>query len=85
MLEAGVQWLEKHKNADFQVLESPDVFGVIKLKGSDVEALEKVVLDAANGDTTGAMHHTVMNRLYWIAQNGWEKYCQELRQKEEEA
>ena len=84
MLEAGVRWLNEHRQADVQVLVSPQIYGVIREGTPDTEALSKVVLDAAKGEATGAMHHAVMARLSYIAANGWDAYCAEVRKRNSE-
>lgn len=82
MLEAGVKWLNENKNSDLKGSASPQIFGILIAESEDAKALEKVVLDAAKGEATGAMHHAVMSRLFWIAKNGWDAYCAELRKEE---
>ncbi len=82
MLEAGMKWLGSHKNADLQGHSYANITGIFEADSEDAKALERAVLDAAKGEATGAMHHTVMSRLFFIAKNGWEKYCAELREQE---
>ena len=84
MLEAGV----KHINArflsggDLKLSGFTNVFGLCFPENEPTEELSKAIVDAADGDCTGAMHHAVMARLAFIAKNGWEKYCSEVRQRE---
>jgi hypothetical protein len=85
MLEAGVRWLRAHAKADLQGHGFTGVYGFFVPDSDDAEALEQVVLAAAKGEATGAMHHAVMGRLFWIAKNGWDAYCAELRKPEAEA
>jgi hypothetical protein len=62
--------------------DSPiQLFGVCDIKGEDGKALEKAVMEDI-GDATGAMHHTVMQRLLFIAGSGWDAYCEELKKSE---
>jgi hypothetical protein len=82
MLEAGMRWLTEHKDPDLQGKVSPQIFGILIPESEDAKALEKAVLDAAKGEATGAMHHAVMSRLFWISKNGWDAYCAELRTRE---
>ena len=82
MLEAGMNWLvakQAEREVDLKASTIPNVYGLLRADSSDAKELEKAVLAAANGEATGAMHHTVMARLIWIAANGWDKYCAELR------
>lgn len=82
MLEAGVKWLEEHKTPDLKGHSFKDVYGIFVPDSYDSKAMEKAALDAAKGETTGAMHHAVMSRLFFIANNGWGAYCAELRKPE---
>lgn len=81
MLEAGVKWLASHPKAQIVVGTFSGIFGVLIPESDHAKALEKVVVDASGGECTGAMFHTVMLRLQYIAQNGWPSYCVELRRK----
>lgn len=86
MLEAGIKWLMDEKNAGFmseiKTQEFRGIYGVLTAESEDAKALEKTIL-AVCDDCTEAMHHAVMNRLSFIAKNGWEKYCEELRDDKE--
>lgn len=88
MLEAGVKWLNEHTNGrepDLKGHGFKNVYGIFVSDSDDAKALERAALDAAKGEATGAMHHTVMQRLFFIAKNGWDKYCEELRSHERES
>lgn len=80
MLEAGCKWLMEHGDTKLDGHSFTGVFGLMIADSDDAKAMEAVVL-AACEDCTGAMHHAVMGRLFWIAKNGWDKYCDELRKK----
>lgn len=82
MLDAGVRWLEGRGNADLKGHGYQNVFGIFEADSNDAKQLEEVILAAAGGDATGAMHQTVMQRLFFISKNGWDKYCAELREHE---
>lgn len=81
MLEAGVNWLTNYAGGkpELRMLTHPQVYGVLIADNEATKELETVVLAAANGEATGAMHHAVMSRLGWIAMNGWDAYCLEMR------
>lgn len=83
MLEAGVKWLQAHTDPDLKAHGFEGVTGIFIADSDDAKALERVILDAAKGEATGAMHHVVMQRLFFIAKNGWDKYCEELRKPKE--
>lgn len=83
MLEAGVQWLTDHASSDLKGIESPQIFGIFIADSDDAKALEEAVMAAdKEKNATGAIHHAVMSRLFWIAKNGWPAYCEELRKYE---
>ena len=80
MLEAGVLWMTgQDKAPDLHGHTFKNIYGLFKADSDDAKAMEKVVLDAAGGDATGAMHHAVMSRLFYINQHGWDRYCEEVR------
>ena len=81
MLEAGVKWLDTHPDCDLKGHSFKNVTGIMIPDNADAEALSKAVIDAAKGEVTGAMHHVVMQRLFYIKFNGWDSYCAELRQR----
>ncbi len=79
MLEAGVKWLAAHPAADLTAHGFANVTGIFIADSDDAKGLERAILDAAKGEATGAMHHAVMARCFWIAREGWDAYCVELR------
>lgn len=81
MLEVGVKWLNEHANPDLHAHGLQNVYGIFIEDSDDAKALGKTVIDASRGESTGAMHHAVMSRLFYIAKNGWQSYCDELRKR----
>lgn len=81
MLEAGVKHIEEKRlcGGDISLSGLVNVFGLCFPENEPTKELSNVVVDAAGGDCTGAMHHAVMSRLAYIAKNGWDKYCEEVR------
>lgn len=88
MLEAGVQWLVANSGRDIRAREMKaefegqliEFYGLLDVDGEDGKALEKVMLDAAKGEATGAMHQAVFSRLMYIAKNGWDEYVKALEE-----
>lgn len=66
MLEAGCKWIEANKSA--------------KLEGHSYSGVEAAIF-ARCRDRSGVFHNVVMSRLFYIAANGWDKYCEEVRSK----
>ncbi len=80
MLEAGTQWMDEHPAAKVVFSTFQGVTGLITDESDDAKALEKVMADAVGGDCTGAMMHTLMLRVLFIKAQGWDTYCQRLRE-----
>ena len=78
MLEAGCKWLAAHPAATLEGRTLKNIYGIFEADSQDAKDLEEVILSAADGEATGAMHQAVMSRLFWIAKNGWDKYVEEL-------
>jgi hypothetical protein len=81
MLEAGVKHIEERRLSgdDVKLSGIVGVFGLCFPENQPTKDLEKAVVDSVGGDLTGAMHQAVMMRLAYIAKNGWQRYCEELR------
>jgi hypothetical protein len=85
MLEAGVKWIMAHpERGELTASGYKGVYGIFNAESEDAKALEKVIVEASKGELTGAMHHAVMNRLFYISKNGWDKYCEALRKLQKE-
>ena len=82
MLEAGVKWLASRPDANLEGHTFEGVYGIFTPDSDDAKEMDRIVLDAANGQGTGAMHHAVMSRLFFISKNGWGEYCKQLRERE---
>ena len=80
MLEAGVNWLVEHPKPDLQGHGYKNVYGIFEPDSEDAKALEVAILKASKGEATGAMHQAVMQRLFFIGEHGWERYCEVLRE-----
>lgn len=82
MLEAGMNWLTSRPDANLEGHSFKGIYGLMVPDSDDAKELDKVVIDASGGEASGAMHHAVMGRLFWISKNGWDKYVEELTKKE---
>lgn len=83
MLDNGVNWLQakiqENIEVDLKIGSIPNVFGLIHLESEDAEELSKAAVGEID-DLTGAMHHAVMSRLFYISNHGWDQYCKEVRE-----
>lgn len=80
MLWRGVAYLAERKPSTSmwgQASSSPQIFGVMHTEGEDLKALEAAIIKPGE-DVTGAMHHAVMRHLWFIHNNGIEKWREEL-------
>ncbi len=81
MLQAGYDWLLKQKKKPNLTATTYDnVVGLFTPKSKDAKELSKVVGDVCN-ECTGAMHHQVMEHLFYISANGIEKWKKEVIKK----
>jgi hypothetical protein len=77
MLQAGVKWLDEHPQADPKFRAYSGVYGLVMEDNPDGKQLTGVVIKAAKGEATGAMHHAVIARLIFIKKAGWEEYVKQ--------
>jgi hypothetical protein len=81
MVVAGLDWLDANPTADPKFYGYKHVYGIINEDNDDAKALTAVVLEAADGEATGAMHQASISHIVWIKAHGWEQYCQESRER----
>lgn len=68
MLKAATDWFEE-KNIPRE--------DWAKYGNDNMKELEKVILKAAGGDSSGAMFGAVKGHLGWISKNGYENWIEE--------
>lgn len=86
MLEAGVKWLQENQDVRLKAKGVEGVFGFFEPTSKEAKRLEAAMLvpvtdEEGESEISGAMHHAVMSRLFWIAHHGWDAYCEELTNK----
>ncbi len=92
MLKAGLEWWDKHPDADPQYRGFKNVYGLIVNDNEDAKALDKAIYDAVlvydgkkircGDESTGAMHQAVVTTILYIRKNGWEAYHKEMCRRE---
>lgn len=82
MVLAGIQWIDANPNADPHYQGFKNVFGIAIDTNDDARALDKVLLDAAKGDCTGAMHHAAVGHVLAYKCFGWDEYRRQLISRE---
>lgn len=78
MLAAGLSWLDDHPDASPEFKGFPGIYGVISEENDDAKAMTQAVIDAAEGDCTGAMHQATISAVLWIKANGWDAYVAKM-------
>ena len=60
--------------------EEIEFYGVLMDQNEDARLLDQALNDAAesHGGLTGAMHQAIVNHLFFIRQNGWDRYVEEM-------
>jgi len=82
MLQKGFEWLETHKKAKLKGHTYDHIYGIFEPDSKDAEELSSVVTKGF--DCTGAMHQAVMSHLFYIWQNGLDKWKKEVKKKRDE-
>lgn len=86
MVSAGCAFLAAHPDLDPQFHGFKGIYGVIAEDNDAAKQLSKVVLDASNGDCSGAMHQASIGHvLAWKRMGSWEAYQAEMRKPRDEA
>lgn len=85
MLEAGVKWLraQPEQPVDLQFKGFKGVFGVCDASNENAQKLDEAI-SAACDDYSSLMHHSVIQRLFYINTNGWQAYCDYLVRAQQE-
>jgi len=82
MLIAGMDWLKKHLDFDFSSYKSyKHIYGVATAETSLAKELDGVLLAAAQGNYTGAMHQAVVFHLGYIHVHDYENWLEKAREK----
>ena len=80
MLTAGLKYLSDHSSFDWKGYKQfSDITGICLSENEDAKALDKVLLEAANGDCTGAMHQATVNHLAYIAAHSYSAWVAHIR------
>ena len=80
MVVAGLEWLDANPKADPKFHGYKNVYGLIDEDNEDAKALSQSVISACD-DCTAAMHQAAIGHILWIRKNGWERYCNESRER----
>ncbi len=81
MVLAGLEWLEKNPTAKLGWKVFKNVYGLTPDKTPDTEKMVDYMVDKSGGDATGAMVQATLSHIWFIKNNGWEKYENEMKLK----
>ncbi len=81
MVIAGLEWFDKHENADPKFHTFKNVFGLIMEDNEDAKKLTDHMSESVNGEATGAMMQACLDHVKYAKQNGWDKYIEEMEKK----
>lgn len=76
--ELGEDW-----NPRFQSFQNVIGLCLPEEDNPHAKELEEAIMKDID-DATGAMFHTVVSRIFWIAHNGWDAYVKDMTEKKEE-
>ena len=77
MLKAGIKYLNENEfHFDYYGFEN--IYGVLLTDTPWGKKLDKVLMDAVNGDCSGAMHQAVVSHLIYIHKNGFDKWLSQF-------
>ena|SRR5688572_22562404 len=78
MVVAGMEWLEKHPNADLSYKEYENIYGITADESNDIKLLQKHMNGAINNKSSGAMMQACLGHIMFAHKNGWDKYMEEM-------
>ena len=82
MVIAGITWLSGQNGEKIKFSGFEGVFGLITAENETAKQLEKIMIDAAGGDCTGAMLHACVNHVSYAYAHGWEDYIKHMEGEE---
>lgn len=84
MLEAGVEWMLEHPEFEFSAEGYQGAVGLVYANNEETQELMHVIVNASKNkdgapEADGAQIHGIMQRLGFIANNGWHAYVAQCR------
>ena len=84
MVIAGMEWLDKHKEANPTFDQFVNVFGMTDNENDDMKAMQKHMNKAIDNEASGAMMQACTNHILHAKEVGWETYISEMEEKTKE-
>ncbi len=85
MLKAGLEWWDTFPDANPRYRRLIEVYGLL-VNNDEAKDLDRAIQMGANsvdptGGMTGAMHHVIIDHIFYIKKNGWTKYVEVMSKK----
>jgi len=85
MLNAAVNWSLQNPGVELAIGSHANAYGLVYFENEPAKELERQILQAAGEDhPTGAMMEAIASRAFFIHANGWDRYCEVLREHQAE-
>jgi len=78
MVLAGLDWFDKHPEANPQYHEYENVIGICREDNEDAKLLSEYI--TKDMDCTGAQHHAAIFHIFRVLKVGWDKYVEEMKE-----
>lgn len=83
MVISGMEWLDKHKEANPTFEEYKNVYGLTANENQDMKEMQSFMNKAIDDEASGAMMQACTNHVLYAKKHGWEKYLEEIQKTEE--
>lgn len=78
MVQTGMEWLDKHKEANPTFDQFKNVYGLTTNENDDMKDMQSAMNEAISNGASGAMMQVSTNHVLYANKNGWEKYISEM-------
>lgn len=81
MVIAGMEYWDSNPDFDPKYKGFKGVFGVLVDDNADAKELDRILVDAADNDCTGAMHQAAVSHIFAAKRLGWDEYLRQLAER----
>lgn len=78
MVQTGMEWLDKHKEANPTFDQFKNVYGLTTNENDAMKDMQSAMNEAISNGASGAMMQVSTNHVLYAHKNGWEKYISEM-------
>ena len=83
MVVSGMEWLDRHKEANPTFKEYKNVYGLTANENQDMKEMQSFMNKAIDDEASGAMMQACTKHVLYAKKHGWEKYLEEIQKTEE--